>query len=79
MLRMTGFFTILPAAILLTISYFVLFTARKLEPSDRLRGLARFVAGLLWLAMALVLAMGAYIVTTGNHPLVAILRELGGE
>jgi hypothetical protein len=75
MLRVTGIFTLIPATLLLTLSFFVLFAADK-AARERVRTFGRCVAGLLCASAALVLGMGLYILVTGHHPLVAIVAAV---
>lgn len=53
----TGVFTVVPAAMLLTVSFFVLFTVRKIE-AGVLKVFGYVIAVFLWGAAALVLASG---------------------
>jgi hypothetical protein len=76
MIRLSGIFTLIPAAILLALSFFVLFAADK-TASECLKKLGRVVTGLLWVAAALVLLVGVYVLITGHHPLTVILSEVG--
>ncbi len=74
MIRFMGFFTIIPASVLLAISFFVLFALIKIE-SPPLKNLGRIVAVLLWISAALLLLMGLYILVTGHHPVIDIVSE----
>ncbi len=64
-LRIAGLFAVIPAAVLLTISFFVLFAMRKIE-TQGLKAFGYVVAALLWLAAALVFSAGAYTLSTGR-------------
>lgn len=74
MIRLSGIFTIIPATILLTISFFVLFAVTKIE-SIVLKNFGKVVAALLWISAGLFLLMGCYILVTGHHPIIDIMTE----
>jgi len=57
--RIGGLFSVVPAAVLLSVSFFVLFTVRKCD-SKKLKVFGYIVAGFLWLACALILLSGIY-------------------
>lgn len=66
--KLLGLFSVIPATIFLTLSFFVLFTLRKIE----IKGLQAFgyvIVALLWLSAALFLSCGIYVLVTGRHPL----------
>ncbi|MFH1201629.1 MAG: hypothetical protein V1674_01905 [Candidatus Omnitrophota bacterium] len=74
-MRLSGLFTIIPATVLLTVSFFVLFTLLKIEP----RGLKKFgyvVCVLLWICAALLLCVGLYILITGQHPMMRAMQQM---
>lgn len=75
MIRFTGLFTIIPATILLTISFFVLLAAGRTDAAG-LKKFGKIVAILLWISAGLVLLMGLYIIMTGQHPLISIINEV---
>jgi hypothetical protein len=75
MIRLTGFFAIIPAAILASISYLLLWLNEK-TLNARLKALGKAAAVLLLLGALLMLAMGAYIIATGNHPAVMIAKAV---
>jgi len=73
--RLTGLLTIIPATLLLTVSFFVLFAIRKIET----RGLKAFgyvIVALLWTASLLVFSLGVYTVSTGRHPMIGMMQEM---
>ncbi|MFA4889608.1 MAG: hypothetical protein WC628_08575 [Candidatus Omnitrophota bacterium] len=66
--RLIGLFALIPATVLLTISFFVLFSLRKLE----IQGLKAFgyvLAALLWVSAILVFSSGIYTLSTGRCPM----------
>jgi hypothetical protein len=75
MIRFTGFFAIIPATLLLTLSYIVIYLNSKTE-SGGVRLLGKIITVLLWAGAALALIMGAYIVVTGKHPAVAVATAM---
>lgn len=74
MIRFSGLFTLIPATLLLTISFFVKFALTKVEKPG-LRKFGKFVAALLWLSAGLILLVGIYILVTGHHPLFDMVNE----
>jgi hypothetical protein len=77
MFRVMGLFAIIPAALLLTISFFVLFSLRKTE-TPSLRAFGYCLAILLWVAVAMVISLGLYTVSTGCHPMTRMMKEVCG-
>ena len=75
MFRLIGLFAIIPTAVLLTISFFVLFAIRKIE-SLGLKAFGYVVAALLWVAALLVLSAGIYTLSTGRHPMGCMMHEM---
>lgn len=73
--RLIGLLAIIPTAVLLTISFFVLFTLCKIE-TEGLKAFGYVVATLLWIAAALVLSVGIYTVYTGHHPMKCMMQEM---
>ncbi|MFA5320786.1 MAG: hypothetical protein WBE75_06005 [Candidatus Omnitrophota bacterium] len=57
--RFAGLFSVVPAAILLSVSFFVLFAARKCD-GRKLKIFGYAVGGFLWLTCALLLLSGIY-------------------
>ncbi|MDP2905235.1 MAG: hypothetical protein Q8O22_02895 [Candidatus Omnitrophota bacterium] len=57
--KMLGLFAMAHAVVLLTISFFVLFSVRKLEKEQGLKVFGYTVAALLWLAVLVVFSAGA--------------------
>jgi uncharacterized membrane protein len=73
--RIIGLFAIIPATVLLTISFFVLFTLRKVE-TQGLKAFGYVVASFLWVSALLVFSMGIYVLSTGRHPAMALMQEM---
>lgn len=55
--KFTEVYAVIPVAMLLTVSYFVLLTARKVDAKG-LKIFGQVIAALLWVAAALVLVTG---------------------
>jgi hypothetical protein len=75
MMRVIGLFAIIPATVLLTISFFVLFTLRKLE-AQGLKLFGYVIAALLWVAVLLVISSGLYVLSTGRLPMCCPIQEM---
>ncbi len=65
--RLMGMFALIPATILLTVSFFVLFAIRKSETAG-IKAFGYVVAGLLWAGALMVFSLGVYTISTGRHP-----------
>ena len=74
-MRAAGLFAIMPASILLTISYFVL-VANKRQEEGNLKAFGYVVAVLLWIAASLALLAGSYTVITGKHPAQTMMKHM---
>ena len=72
--RMLGLCAIIPATVLLTISFFVLYALRKVE-NGGLKVFGYVIAAFLWLSAALVFSGGIYTLSTGKHPIFSMLQE----
>jgi len=70
-----GLFAIIPATLLLVVSFFVLFTLRKIE-TQGLKVFGYIIAVLLWVGVALVLSLGIYTVSTGRHPMMEMMQGM---
>ncbi|MDD5005174.1 MAG: hypothetical protein PHS93_01560 [Candidatus Omnitrophica bacterium] len=68
MFKFLGIFTVIPATVLLAISFFVLLTVYKLKKGG-LKVFGQVIAVLLWLAAALVFSVGMYSVLVGRCPM----------
>jgi len=73
--RLMGTLAILPTAILLTISFFVLVILRKTE-GQGLKAFGYVVAALLWTCALLVFSMGIYVLSTGKHPMMRMMEGM---
>lgn len=73
--RVLGLFAIIPATVLLTISFFVLFTLRKVEAAG-LKAFGYVIAALLWLGALMVSSLGIYTVSTGRHPMISMMQRM---
>ena len=73
--RLIGLFAIVPATLLLTLSFFVLFAIRKLD-TQGLKAFGYVVAALLWLAAALAFSTGIYTMATGRHPMMSMMEQM---
>lgn len=72
--RLLGMYTIIPATVFLTISFFVMFTLRQIDG----RGFKIFgnlVIFLLWACALMIFLSGVYAVITGRHPIVMIIHQ----
>ncbi len=75
MFRLIGLFAIVPTALLLTVSFFVLFAIRKVEV-DGLRVFGYVVAAVLWIAALLVFSAGVYTIYTGRNAMPCPMMEM---
>ena len=64
-LRIMGLFAVVPTVLLITVSFFVMFTLNKVEKSV-LRIFGLVVVGLLWIAALIVFSAGLLIVADGS-------------
>ena len=75
MTRLAGFFVVIPISVLLTISFFVLFAARKVE-TQGLKAFGFVVAAVLWSAVAVLFSVGIFILSTGRIPFKGPMRPM---
>lgn len=73
--RLIGLFAIIPTTVLLTISFFVLYTLRRTD-TQGLKAFGYVIVALLWLAALLVFSAGIYTVSTGRHPMKCMMQEM---
>ena len=66
-LRLSGLFSLIPATIFLTLSFFVILVNRKLD-SKPLKVFGFTIITLLWLCATLFLATGIRILFSGKYP-----------
>ena len=76
--RLAGLFAIIPATLLLAVSFFVLFTIRKIE-TQGLKAFGYVVSALLWFSALLVFSAGIYTISTGRHPMISMTHQMKGE
>ena len=74
--KCVGMLCIVPAALLLVVSFFVLVVAGKVK-EQVLKSFGNIVAMLLWVAAALVFLTGIYITATGNCPVLRMMEKSG--
>lgn len=75
MIRAMGLFFVIPATLLLTVSFFVLFVLPKTEARS-LKVFGRVIVILLWAGSFLFFAAGLYTVATGRHPLSSMMHQM---
>lgn len=73
-LRLFGLFSIIPATMLLTVSFFVMFGLLKTE-NQKLKTFGRAVTMLLWICAAVILISGLYLTVTGHHPFIPTISR----
>ncbi len=73
--RFMGLFAIIPITMLLTVSFFVLFTIRKLN-SKGLKVFGYVIAALLWTCAVLFFSMGIYTMSTGRCPIMYKMHKM---
>jgi hypothetical protein len=66
-IRLMGVFALIPSTVLLTISFFVLVVARKVE-SHALKVFGYVVAAFLWASVAAIASAGLLTIATGRMP-----------
>jgi len=74
--RLMGLYAVIPATVLLTVSFFVLVSIRKLE-GQALRAFGYVVAALLWISVTLMLATGMYTLSTGKCLMMNKMKHSG--
>jgi hypothetical protein len=73
--RLLGIYTIIPATVFLTISYFVMLTLRKVEGRG-MKGFGNMVVFFLWVCALVIFLSGVYAIVTGRHPMVMIIHQV---
>lgn len=73
--RLIGLFAIIPATVLLTISFFVLFTLRAIK-ENALKVFGYVIVALLWAAALLVFSSGIYTVSTGKCLMKPMMQQM---
>lgn len=74
-MRILGFLALIPASVLLTAAFFVLFSVEK-AAGKGLKTFGKFTAVLLIVVAALIFLKGAYTVVTGNCPMMKAMKEM---
>jgi len=74
MQRLVGLIALVPATVLLTISFFVLVMISKIEKQG-LKAFGYVVSALLWTAALLVLSIGIYTLSTGRCPMQNMMQH----
>lgn len=72
--RLLGMYTFIPATVFLAISFFVMFTIRKIEARG-LKNFGNLVVFLLWFCALILFLSGVYAIITGRHPIVMIIHQ----
>lgn len=72
--RLLGMYTIIPATVFLTISFFVMVAIWKID-NRGLRIFGNLVVFLLWVCSLMLFLSGTYAVITGRHPIVMIIHQ----
>ncbi len=75
--RLCGMFFVIPATVLLTVSFFVLFAIRKVETRN-LKTFGLVVAVLLWICAAIVFFAGVYTMSTGKPVMMHSMMSCSG-
>jgi hypothetical protein len=73
--QLIGVFALIPTTVLLTISFFVLFTLRKVD-LEGLKAFGYVVAALLWISAAIIFGAGVYTMATGRHPMIPMMQQM---
>ncbi len=73
--RLIGLLAIIPATVLLTISFFVLYTLRRTD-TQGLKVFGYVTAALLWISALLVFSAGIYTLSTGKHPMACMMQQM---
>ena len=74
MLKLSYLMAIVPIAGLLTVSFFVLFTLRKIEEKG-LKAFGYVVVGFLWLAALVVFSGAVYKMAQGSAPIKGMMQQ----
>jgi len=74
-MRIMGFLALIPASVLLTAAFFVLFAVEK-AAGKGLKTFGKFVAVLLIVVAAFIFSKGVYTVVTGKCPMAQVMQEM---
>ena len=72
-MRILGFIVFIPASMLLTASFFVLFAIEKVKENG-LKAFGKVVAAILIIVSVLIFAKGIYTIATGKCPMMEEMR-----
>ncbi len=72
--RLLGIYTIIPATIFFTISFFVMFISQKIQARG-LKNFGNLVVFLLWFCALILFLSAVYAIITGRHPIVMIIHQ----
>ncbi|MCX5657229.1 MAG: hypothetical protein NTZ48_03245 [Candidatus Omnitrophica bacterium] len=75
MFRLAGVFAVIPTAMILTVSFFVLFALRKLE-AGALKVFGFVIVALLWISAGIIFSSGMYTLATGNLPKMCPMKQM---
>jgi len=74
-MRIMGLLVMIPASMLLTASFFVLFAVERAKEKD-LKMLGKIVAVVLLIVSSLIFAKGLFIVITGQNPAMKAAQDV---
>ncbi len=75
MFKVLGIYAIIPTALLLTVSFFVLYALQRPE----VKGIKVFgyvIVALLWISALIIFSTGIYTITTGKHPIISAMQQM---
>ena len=73
--NLLGLLALIPTAVLLSISFFVLLASGK-TASQNLKVFGYVIAVCLWISAALVFSAGIYMLATGRHPMMNMMQQM---
>ena len=73
--KIMGMLAIVPSAVLLTISFFVLVVLRKLD-KDGLKAFGYVVVALLWVCALMVFSSGIYALSSGKRGITGMMKRM---
>ena len=74
-MRIMGLLVMIPASMLLTASFFVLFAIEKAREKD-LKMFGKIVAAVLIIVSSLIFSKGLYIMVTGECPMMKTMQKM---
>lgn len=75
MFKILGIYAVIPTALLLTVSFFVLYALQRPEVKG-LKAFGYVITALLWISALLIFSTGIYTLTTGKHPVISAIQEI---